>query len=62
MPSYQSTVDMDFRMYRSYENRINKYFMETPYDELIERNEMSELWSDLSFYQKQTLRSLRVEV
>ena len=59
---YQSTVDMDFQLYRAYEKRIEKYFLGTSYEELIKKDEMSQLWSALSFFHKKTLISLRVEV
>ena len=53
---------MDFQMFRAYEQRINKYFMETPYEELVEKNEMGQLWSSLAWYSKQLRISLQVEV
>ena len=60
--SYQSTVDMDFRIFRAYESRINKYFLETPDENLISKDEMGQLWSSLACYSKQLRISLQVEV
>ena len=62
MPNYQSTVDMDFQMFRKYEKRISDYFLNTPYEDLIIKDEMGQLWSALAWYSKQLRISLQVEV